>query len=163
MTLSSLLKWIPLRVVSRFFMVEAFLPEGVRCSEDTTGELLRPLEILRRAAGLTLVVLGWERSASLLIITASRLLEVAARLDDPLDRKKLELGNCMNPSTKFTYNNKKVEPNCNLINAKENTIHYDDSKRLAVIFTNGMPWHSKPALSRVQKIQSFLNFTLEKS
>lgn len=80
-------------------MVEAFLTEGVRCSDDTTGELLCPLEILRRAPALASAVLVREGSASLLIITASRLLEAAARLDDALDRKKLELDNCMHPHT----------------------------------------------------------------
>lgn len=91
---------IPLRVDSKFFIVVAFLPVEVRCSE-ITGELLCALEILRRAPGLASVVIGREESASLLMITASRLLETTARLDDPLDRTKLELDNCMNPSKKW--------------------------------------------------------------
>ena len=89
---------IALRVESKYFACEAFLPEDVRCSDDTTGELLCPLEILRRVPGLASVVFRRERSPSPLI-TASRLLETAGRLDDPLDRKKLALDNCMNPRT----------------------------------------------------------------
>lgn len=90
---------MPLRVDSKFFIFEAFLPEDVRCSDDITGELLCPLEILRKAPGLASVVSGREGSASLPEIAASRLLETTARLDDPLDRKKLEPDNCMNPRT----------------------------------------------------------------
>lgn len=78
-------------------MLEAFLLDDVRLgSEDPTGELLCPLEILRTAApGLASLVCAREGSDSLPIMAASRLLDIAARLDEPLDRpKKWEL-NCI--------------------------------------------------------------------
>lgn len=66
------------------------------CSDDVIGELLWAPEILRSATGLASTVAGgWEGSVSL-TTTASRLLETAPRLADPLGRKKLELDNCIN-------------------------------------------------------------------
>ena len=64
-------------------------------SEDPpTGELLWPLEILYAAPGLASAVRDRRRSDSL-PTSASRLLETAARLDDPLERANiLEFDNC---------------------------------------------------------------------
>lgn len=84
---------------SKFFAFGIFLPEVVRmCSEETMGELLWPLDILRNVPELVSVVCGRDRSVSPPAITASRLLETAARLADPLDRGKFELDNCKNPN-----------------------------------------------------------------
>ena len=72
-----------------------FLPEDERLfSDDKTGELLCPLEIFRRGPALASMVRRREGSESLTVIVASRLLETAARLEDPLERKKLEPDNC---------------------------------------------------------------------
>lgn len=68
-----------------------FLPDDARLgSEDPTGELLWPLEILRAAPGLASVVRERWGSDSL-STNASRLLETAARLDDPLGLPKMLL------------------------------------------------------------------------
>lgn len=81
---------MPLRVDSKFFMFAVFLPEVVcRFSDDTTGELLCPLEIFWNTPGLASVVRAREGSESLPTAAASRLLETAARLDDPVDRNRL--------------------------------------------------------------------------
>ena len=86
---------------SKFFEVEIFLPEVVRfCSKDTTGELLWTVEVLPSVPELASGVRAREGSDSLPTITASRLLETAALLDEPVDRKKLELDNCTNPRQK---------------------------------------------------------------
>ena len=48
---------MPLRVDSRFLMFEMFLEDDVRlCSEETTGELLWAVDILRSVPGLASVV-----------------------------------------------------------------------------------------------------------
>ena len=77
-------------------MLEMFLPEAVCLgSDDKDGELFcAALEIFRSAPGLASVVRTREGSESLPAITGSRLLETAGRLEDPLDRIKLELNNC---------------------------------------------------------------------
>lgn len=82
-------------------MLEVFLIEATRFwSEDTTGELLfAALEIFCSAPGLTSVVRTREGSDSVPNIIGSRLLETAGRLEDPLDRRKLELDNCMSQKT----------------------------------------------------------------
>ena len=102
-TLSSLLTCrlsIPLRVDSKFFRFETFLEDDVRvCSDETTGELLWPLEILRSAPGLASEFWGRDKSDSPLNINGSRLLDTAGRLDDPLERKNCELDNCTSPRT----------------------------------------------------------------
>lgn len=69
------------------------MPEVLRLlSDDATGELLwAPLEILRSTPGLASVVRERFGSDSFPTITGSRLLETAGLLEDPLDRKKLEL------------------------------------------------------------------------
>lgn len=69
-------------------------------SEDPpTGELLCPLEILYAAPGLASAVRDRWGSDSL-PTSASRLLETAARLDDPLERANmLEFDNCNGPAT----------------------------------------------------------------
>lgn len=87
---------MPLTADSKLFIFVVFLPEDGRLfSDDKTGEFLCPLEIFWNGPALASVVRKWERSESLTAIAvASRLLETAARLEDPLVRKKLELDNC---------------------------------------------------------------------
>ena len=77
-------------------MWEACLPDDVCLVSDDppTGELLWPLETLYAAPGLASVVRDRWGSDSL-PANASRLLETAARRDDPLERANiLELDNC---------------------------------------------------------------------
>lgn len=78
-------------------MFEALLP-GRFCSDDPIGELLWPLGNFGSAPGFISVVCGAEGSDSFPGITASRLLETATLLDDPLDHKKLELDGCIDSS-----------------------------------------------------------------
>lgn len=69
-----------------------FLPE-VLCfwPDDKTGEFrCAVLEILPTVPGLASVVRAREESKSAPAIPASRLLETAGLLDDPLDRITLE-------------------------------------------------------------------------
>lgn len=90
---------MPLRVDSKVFIFNealTFLLEVGRlcCSDDPTGELLWALllEILRKAPGLTSAAArGREISESVPTTAAPRVPETAARLDDPVDLKKLEL------------------------------------------------------------------------
>lgn len=93
---------IPLMADSKFFRF-VFLVEELRLwSEDTTGEVFcAALNILRsdRAPAASSVWLR-ERSGSPPAITGSRLLETLGCLADPLDWKKLELGNCKTNSVK---------------------------------------------------------------
>lgn len=66
-------------------MLDGFLPDDERlCSDEPTGELLCPLTTLRKAPGLASVALGREGSTSPLR-SASLLLEIAARLEEPPD------------------------------------------------------------------------------
>ena len=87
---------MPLRADSKFFIFEVFLPEDERLfSDDKTGVLLCPLEIFWSGPNCDAsMVRRREGSESLTVIAASRLLETAARLEDPLERKKLEPDNC---------------------------------------------------------------------
>lgn len=75
---------------------EVFRAEEERLgSEEPTGELLCALMTLRKPPGLASVVRAREGSTSL-PTNASRLLETAARLKEPLDRpRNVELDNCM--------------------------------------------------------------------
>ena len=79
---------------SKFFMFDTFLLDACLCSDDTTGELLCPLDIFRSAPGLASVVRGRGESDSV-PNTASRLLETAGRLEEPLGLKKFELDNIL--------------------------------------------------------------------
>lgn len=86
---------MPLIADSKFFVFEVFLTEDERLfSDDKTGELLCPLENFGSEPALASPVRLREGSESLTVIAASRLLETAACLEDPLVRKKLEPDNC---------------------------------------------------------------------
>lgn len=93
---------MPLRVDSKvsLFDVVLFLLEVGRigCSDDPTGELFwkLPLEILRKAPGPTsAAVRSCGRSEPVPKTAAALLPETAARLEDPVDLKKLELEGCI--------------------------------------------------------------------
>lgn len=80
-------------------MLEVILPEALNLGSDDRTELLcAALEIFCSASELTSVVRTREGSESLPVMTGSRILETAGRLEDPLDRKKLELDNCTSPT-----------------------------------------------------------------
>lgn len=87
-------------------MFDVFLPEDVRLgSDDMIAELLWAPEILRSAPWLESWVRGREEVVSLPTTSRdSRLPERGARLAYPLDRKKLELDNCLNHAHKFISN-----------------------------------------------------------
>lgn len=75
-------------------MFDVFLPEkACLLSDESKGELLWPLEVFWTAPGLTSLMRGGGRSEPVPVMTASRLLETAARRPDPLDLTKLELDN----------------------------------------------------------------------
>lgn len=86
---------MPLMADSRFFMF-VFLVEELRLwSDDTTGEdLCAALDILHSDPAFASIVWVQERSGTPPAVTGSRLLDTTGCLADPLERTKLELGNC---------------------------------------------------------------------
>lgn len=114
---------MPLRVDSKFLIFPGLRPDDVLlCSTDRRGELLGAAEILRSAPGLASTASGREGSVSLPTVATSRLLETAARLEDPLGRKKFEPDNCYIKKeiiVKRKRHSINKERNCHLTNFQE--------------------------------------------